>query len=134
MSESDSDKKILADHAQNSLDILENRLPLSPNYLNIIAHHHAFSIINKEIHHHSEVELSTQLINPEHSFEKPFMIGTETVLICTLDIVAAMITTRPWREAEKLFDALGLVKKLISDDFPQEFKYIVTYFKNFSKK
>lgn len=131
---SDSDKEILSHHAETSVKILEGRISLSPSAMDIIAHHHAFSILNKEIHHTSEKKLSNQLINPEQSFEKPMMIGTETVFVCTMDIIAAMITTRPWREAERLFDALDLVKKLISDDFPQEFKSIVSYFKNFSKK
>lgn len=138
---SDSDKLILSKHSENSVAILEGRLNLSPTSLNIIKHHHEFSILNKEIHHLSEdqtksekLDLGIQYEESSSEFNKPFMIGTETVMVCTLDIIAAMITTRPWRKAEKIFDALDLVRILISDDFPQEFKSIVSYFKNFKKK
>ena len=138
---SDSDKSILSKHAENSIAILQGRLNLSPTSLNIIKHHHEFSNINKEINHLSKdetcsVKQDLGLMYKESStqFDKPFLIGTETVMICTLDIVAAMITPRPWRAAEKLFDALDLVRLLICDDFPQEFKSIVSYFKHFKKK
>jgi hypothetical protein len=137
---SDSDKMTLSNHAQSSVEILEGRLSLAPTFLNVIAHHHEFSIINKEIHYQSSTNKIDKdsktgiLYDNEESFDEPFMIGTETVMVCILDIIAAMITPRPWRSAEKLFDALDLTRILISDEFPQEFKSIVTYFKKFKKK
>jgi hypothetical protein len=136
----DSDKAILSNHAQRSVEILDGKISLSPACLKIIAHHHKFSIINEDIHLNSKsakpVERNKHGIHYEEddSTEEPFMIGTETIMVCILDIIAAMITPRPWRSAEKLFDALDLTRTLIGDDFPQEFKSIVSYFKNFKNK
>ncbi|MBT7609126.1 MAG: hypothetical protein HN576_05185 [Bacteriovoracaceae bacterium] len=137
---SDSDKILLSNHAQHSVEILDGRLSFSPSSLNVIAHHHEFSIINKEIHFKSSKSSqkikskSGVLFDTDESFEGSYMIGTETVMVCTLDIIAAMITPRPWRAAEKLFDALDLIRIQIGDDFPQEFKSIVSYFKKFKPK
>ncbi len=131
---SDSEKKILANHAENSAQILEGRIPLSSDSLNIIRNHHAFSLLTKNTGHGVENKKQGQDLLINREIDESFMIGTKTIFICTLDIISAMITPRPWREAEKLFDTLGLVRTLISDSFPQEFKSIVTYFKNFKKK
>ena len=128
-----SEKKILANHASNSVEILKGRLPLPNHSLNIILNHHAFSLLTKEIE--SDIEnskLNYQLLNKNQKDEQgALIIGSETVLVSALDIIAAMITPRPWRGAEKLFNSLDLVRKQISEEFPQEFKYIVSYFKQF---
>lgn len=128
---SKEDKKSLVMHAENSLEILDGRVPLGPSHMEIIKNHHAFSLLNKELNH--DVELDPMSISDDE-LARPVLVGTETVLICAMDIIAAMVTPRPWRPAEKLFNALDLVRVLISDDFSQEFKIIVSYFKGFKKK
>lgn len=128
---SKDDKRKLANHAENSIEILEGRVPLSPAHMEIIKNHHAFSLLNKELNH--DVDPDPMAISDEE-MERPVLVGSETVLICAMDIIAAMVTPRPWRPAEKLFAALDLVRVLISDDFMQEFKTIVSYFKGFKKE
>ena len=61
------------------------------------------------------------------------IFGFETMMISVMDTVAAMTTDRPFRKAESLFKSLDLIRLLIGDQYPQEFKLIVFYFKNFFK-
>jgi len=128
---SKEDKKKLVNHAESSIEILEGRVPLEPSHFEIIKNHHAFSLLNKELNHDVIPDPSSL---SDEEMDRPVLVGSETVLICATDIIAAMITPRPWRPAQKLFDALDLVRVLISDDFMQEFKTIVSYFKSFKRE
>jgi len=116
------DKKTLSLHPENSLKILENRISLSSSALNIIQHHHSFSIISKDLNLYNKEE-ETDLIQ-----------GFETIIVSVIDIISAMISKRPFREKTSVFEALDLVKGHISEQYPQEFRLIVTYFKNFFNK
>ncbi|MCB9062283.1 MAG: hypothetical protein H6622_12250 [Halobacteriovoraceae bacterium] len=114
------DKKILSEHPERSVEILKGRIPLSPNFMNIILKHHTFSLLNKENILFIEDEQANYQVS-----------GFETMIVSVMDIIAAMITGRPFREPTKVFAALELVKRLVSDHYPQEFKLIVTFFKSF---
>jgi len=116
------DKKLLYSHAKNSVTILNGRIPLGPSYLKLIENHHAFSIISNELDMYEE------------GHDEQLLTGFETIVISLVDIIAAMISARPYRKATTLFNALNLVKDLISDHYPQEFKLLVAYFKNFFTK
>ncbi len=115
----DNSKRLLASHPQISVNILKGRVPLPPNYLRIIENHHIFSTLTNEKNLHDK--------------EDEIMHGFETIMMAVMDTVAAMITPRPFRKAHTLFNALDVVRVLISDQYPQEFKLIVYYFKNFFK-
>ncbi len=116
---SDKDKETLSKHPINSVKILKGRLPLPPNYFEIIESHHSFSLLKREL-------------GTEPSFRDNLQIsGIETILVNITDIIAAMISPRPYREAETLYDALKLVSEMISPQYPSEFKLIVNYFRNF---
>lgn len=119
---SDDDKKIFAEHPRISVEILKGRVKLSQQYLNIIEKHHYFSLMQKETKTKEEMEEDTQ-----------FIVGTETMIISVLDIIAAMIAGRPYQKASTLFESLELIKVLIGPQYPAEFKLIVNYFKNFFK-
>ena len=62
------------------------------------------------------------------------IVGTETILVAAMDIIAAMISGRPYQEPFNLFKALEYLKDIISEDYPQEFKLIVNYFRSFFVK
>ncbi len=115
------DKALFAKHPQLSLDLLAGRVALSPTYLKIIENHHTFSL------------LGADGFDPEKPHGK-FIGGFETMIISVTDIIAAMISERPYREATSLFDALELIRVLIADNYPEEFKYIVHYFRQFFKE
>lgn len=116
---SDNDKEILSKHPINSVIILKGRLPLPPNFFEVIESHHGFSLLKREL-------------GTEPNFKDNLQItGIETILVNITDIIAAMISTRPYREAESLYDALKLVSEMISPQYPTEFKLIVGYFRNF---
>lgn len=117
----EDEKDLLSRHAQHSVQILKGRLPLSPNHLNIIQHHHSFSLLTNDLH--------LDLRKKEQSGE--LIAGFETMLVTVMDVISAMITGRPFREPTKLFEALDLIKILIADQYPQEFRLIVSYFKSF---
>ena len=46
----EKEKELLSRHAQHSVQILRGRLPLSPNHINIIQHHHSFSLLTNDLH------------------------------------------------------------------------------------
>lgn len=117
---SDDDKTLLASHPQLSVNILRSRVPLPPNHLKIIENHHIYSTLTKQYNLSSKDDPSN-------------IFGFETMMISVMDTVAAMITDRPFRRAESLFKSLDLIRLLIGEQYPQEFKLIVLYFRNFFK-
>lgn len=118
---SNKEKALLAGHAAHSVQILKGRLPLSPNHLNIILHHHSFSLLTNDLH----------LDLKQKEREGELIAGFETMLVTVMDVISAMITGRPFRPPTKLFESLDLIKILIADQYPQEFRLIVSFFKSF---
>jgi HD-GYP domain-containing protein (c-di-GMP phosphodiesterase class II) len=115
---STDDKHLLAKHAAYSVQILEGRIPLGPHHLKIIENHHSFSLLTRDL---GLVDIS----------DKTLIKGFESMIVSTMDIIAAMITERPYRSATPIFEALELIKVLVADQYPHEFRLIVSYFKNF---
>lgn len=115
---SDEDKHLLASHPQLSVNILKGRVPLPPNHIKIIENHHIYSTLTRRY------QLAAK-DDPNSIF------GFETMMISVMDTVAAMITDRPFRKRESLFKSLDIIRLLISEQYPQEFKLIVMYFKHF---
>lgn len=116
----EEEKKLLIKHPEYSVNILKGRLPLLPSHFNIIKNHHAFSMLGSELN-----KMAPSLMNDGD------IIGFETVIISVMDIIAAMITPRPYRESTKIFASLDLIRVLISDQYPNEFRLIVSFFKSF---
>lgn len=114
----EEDKLLLASHPQLSVKILKGRIPLPPNHLKIIENHHIYSTL-------------TRMYQLAAKDDPNSIFGFETMIISTMDTVAAMITDRPFRSRETLFKSLDIIRLLISEQYPQEFKLIVVYFKNF---
>ena len=112
------EKDLLATHPQHSLEILNKRIGLGPAQMRIIEFHHAYSGIT--------AEYTTNI--PDHQ-----LLGFETMMVSMMDIIAAMITARPYRPALPIYDALHLVKYLIAEEFPSDFKLMVGYFHQFFK-
>lgn len=110
------EKRALHSHPAQSLKILEGRIPLTPEYLQIVENHHSHSMISPDEEDH---------INEET------IVGVETTIIAAMDTIAAMTTPRPYRDPETLYQALDLVKNIISVQHPQEFKYLVNFFQQF---
>lgn len=117
---SDFDKSLFADHAENSVKLLDNRVPLTQTQLNIIQNHHYLN-------------LKTQALvrNETYTPSEEFLSGIESAIISILDIFVAMTTDRPYRERLSTFKALEFIKRIISDEYPQEFKHLVVFVKNF---
>lgn len=120
---SSRDQSLFADHADFSFDLLEGRLPLAKNYLTIIKHHHFLndklkSIIGKERFHQKDPDM---------------ILGLESTLVAVFDILVAMTSDRPYRKGMPLFQSLEVIKKLMADDYPQEFKALVVFLKSFFK-
>ena len=110
--------RLISEHTQKSVDILKGRLPLKPSHLTLIENHHLISLIQSD----QESSLDS---NPE------VIVGSETMIVILMDIVAAMISERPYRKAIKLFNALETVKGLLASDYAREFKMIVNYFRKY---
>ncbi len=115
---SEMDKTLLAKHPVISSRILQGRIQLSPAHMKVIENHHTFSILDK---YDTEGQYSKNLT----------VVGFETIMVNICDIVAAMISPRPYREALTIFDALEKVRTHIGKDYPHEFKIIINYFRNF---
>jgi len=120
---SPTDKKMLHEHALNSVSILANRIPLNNSQIKIIEGHHIFSTLTRELENFE--------LNVDDGLN---VYGAETLFISITDIIAAMINDRPYRNATSLFQSLDLIKELLIVQFPQEFKLIVSYFKTYFTK
>jgi HD-GYP domain-containing protein (c-di-GMP phosphodiesterase class II) len=108
-----NEREILKKHPKYSTQILAGRIPINSNGLKIIEGHHNISVLNPN-------QKAQNVIS-----------GVETMLVNVTDIIAAMISERPYRSATTLFASLELVKGLMLNNFPLEFKAIVSHFKNF---
>lgn len=117
------DQELFANHADFSFDLLEGRIPLSKNYLTIIKHHHFLNDKMKEL-----------LQKDKKKKKEPEIIfGIESTLVSVFDILVAMTTDRPYRKGMSLYQSLELIKKMMADDYPQEFKALVVFLKQFYK-
>lgn len=114
----DRDKVLMNSHPQYSVELLRGRLALSPNHLTIVENHHSFSLLKDDF--------STEIIGPKSD---QVIAGFETMIVTLMDIMGAMLAGRPYRKASNLFEALDLVKMLIGNQYQQEFRLIVSYFK-----
>ncbi|HXH74462.1 MAG TPA: HD domain-containing phosphohydrolase [Bacteriovoracaceae bacterium] len=115
------DKGLFADHADFSTDLLDGRIPLSKNYLTMIKNHHFLNDKMKE------------LVTGERRRDPDVILGLESTLVAVFDILVAMTNDRPYRKAASLFQSLELIKKMMADDYPQEFKALVIFLKQFYK-
>ena len=111
---SDEDKILLLKHPAHSVTILAGRLNLRPTYLKIIENHHLFTLLQNRI-------------NPAEDI----LSGFETMMVSITDVIAAMVSERPYRPSLPVFRSLEYVKLLIADQYPSEFRLLVSYFKQF---
>ena len=114
------EESLFKKHPEESVRLLQGRIGLSKDKLKIIENHHLFS----------QLEKRNQRPRGDKDLDV-MMCGIETMLVNMTDVIAAMITGRPYQQATSLFDALQLVRSEIGEQYPQEFKLFVTYFKNF---
>ncbi len=119
----DFDKKLFAEHAENSMKILEGRVPLSNTQLNLIKNHH---FLNHKI--------QSLVNNKDFQYPDEFLAGLESNLVSALDILVAMTHDRPYRDSVSIFQSLEVLKSVLSDEYPQEFKALVIFLKNFTSK
>lgn len=102
---SNKDKLMFDHHSNHSFNLLDKRIPLSSNYLKMIKYHH---------HTNSNV-----------------LTGIEVNLLNAMDIIVAMTSNRPYRQALSIFQSLEVVKNSMSDEYSQEFKHLVLFVKQF---
>lgn len=118
------DQELFADHADFSFDLLEGRIPLSKNYLTIIKHHH---FLNDKV---------KDLLSKDNAGKKrdpDVILGLESTLVAVFDILVAMTNDRPYRKAMSLFQSLEIIKHMMADEYPQEFRALVIFLKQFYK-
>ena len=115
---SDRDKEMFASHADYSHDLLEGRVPLSKNYLTIVKNHH---FLNNRIKELALKKRSTR--------DNEMIIGIESTLVAVFDIIVAMTSDRPFRKSRSVYQTLEIVKKLMADEYPQEFRALVVFLK-----
>jgi hypothetical protein len=117
------DQDLFAQHADFSFELLEGRIPLSKNYLTMIRHHHFLNDKMKELVSREKKRKD----GPEIIF------GIESTLVSVFDILVAMTSQRPYRRGMSLYQSLELIKKMMADTYPQEFKALVIFLKQFYK-
>lgn len=116
------DQTLFTNHADFSSDLLEGRAPISKNNLTMIKNHHFLNDKLKE------------LIGQERQIkDQDIIYGIESMLVSVFDILVAMISERPYRKSLPLFQSLELIKKMMAEDYPQEFKALVIFLKQFYK-
>lgn len=108
-----TDRELFDRHPFNSVNILQNRIPLSKEQLFLIENHH-------------------RLTSPQFKQEnKDAIYGMETTFTSVIDIIVAMTQDRPYRARTNLFDSLQHAKNILDDSFQQEFKLLVYFFRDF---
>lgn len=117
---SDRDKEMFANHADYSHDLLEGRVPLSKNYLTIVRNHHFLNHKIKDL-----------ALNRKSQRGDETIMGIESTLVAVFDIIVAMTTKRPFRTDRSMYQTLEVVKKIMADDYPQEFRALVVFLKQF---
>jgi len=117
------DEELFASHADFSFDLLEGRVPLSKNYLTIIKYHHFLNERLKDIASKDRFK----------SKDAEVMSGIESTLVCVFDMIVAMTSERPYRKGMSVFQSLELIKMMMADEYPQEFKAIVVFLRHFYK-
>lgn len=117
------DQQLFAHHADFSFDLLEGRVPLSKNYLTIIKHHHFMNDKMKELLQRDSKKKK----------EPDIIFGIESTLVSVFDILVAMTSERPYRKSMTLYQSLELIKKMMADEYPQEFRALVVFLKQFYK-
>ncbi|MGE3608437.1 MAG: HD-GYP domain-containing protein [Bacteriovoracaceae bacterium] len=118
------DQALFANHADFSFELLEGRIPLAKNYLTIIRHHHFLNEKMKRL-------LAKEVTSKNNDSE--IILGLESTLIAVFDILVAMTHDRPYRKGMTIFQSMEIIKKLMADDYPQEFKALVFFLKQFYK-
>ncbi len=117
------DKRALKVHPYNTLLLIENRLPINKSQLEIITHHH---FLNDKI---AQVRSGDKL-----TLEDDMAYGLETYLVAVFDVITAMISERPYRKPVSIFECLDLIRAIMAERYPLEFKALVHYLKNFFKE
>ncbi len=117
------DKIDFSRHAEHSHKILEGRIPLNSSQLHTIKHHHFLS---------EKIASLSRGEKIQGRFDQVF--GVETTLVAAIDIVIAAISPRPYRAPVRLFEVLELLKKVMADDFPLEYKALVLFLRQFYSK
>ena len=117
------DKRIFSEHAENSMKILNGRIPLASNYLELIKNHHYLNY-----------KIQCLATNSKYAPKEEMITGLESSMLSALDILVAMTTPRPYRQKTSVFQALELLKRVLSDEHPQEFRSLVVFLKHFFSK
>ncbi len=116
------DQELFASHADFSYDLLDSRIPLAKNYLHIIKHHHFLNDRMKGL-----------ISRDQKARDADMVMGLESTLVAVFDILVAMTADRPYRQGVSWFQSLDLIKRMMADEYPQEFKALVIFLKNFYK-
>lgn len=114
------DKFIFSQHAENSMKILSGRVPLGNSQLEIIKNHHFLNY-----------KIQALAAGKPNIGDLDFIHGVESTFLSALDILVAMTNDRPYRDAVSMFQALDLLKIVLSDEYPQEFKNLVNFLRQF---
>lgn len=107
-------------HPEHSKRLLDGRVPLNQNQLQMIQHHHFLS---------ERITALKRGERPGHLSQQ--ILGIETTLVSAMDIVTASVSERPFRGPISLFEALELLKNSISKEYPTEFRAMVLFLRNF---
>lgn len=116
------ERQLFAQHADFSYELLDGRVPLSKNHLAIVKHHHFLNNRLKRI-----LAKEKWKSNPEMVF------GLESTLVGLADIIIAMVSGRPYRQPLSMYQSLEIIRKMIAEEYPQEFKALVIFLRQFFK-
>ena len=120
---SERDKELFSHHTDYSFSLLDGRIPLSKNYLHIIKNHHFLNDKMKAIIQGQKND----------DADSEMILGLESTLVAVFDILVAMTNDRPYRRGISLFQSLEVIKKMMADEYPQEFKALVSFLRQFFK-
>jgi len=127
------EKNEISLHSQHSLQILQGRIPLTKQQMNIIKYHHQCIDLIQSKKLQSKESVALHLDKLEQT-DIELLMGVEILMVAVMDTITAMIANRPYRPPINIFEALEHVKKLMSEKYPHEFKHLVLFMKNIFHK
>lgn len=113
-------QEALNKHAQNSVQLLRDRIPIHHSGLYIVEHHHFHNDTVRKYLKEQKIEQDQTLVH-----------GIETTITAMADLVCAMYSPRPYRKAYSIDTIKKVTHLVLRDLYPEEDKLLIKFIDHF---
>lgn len=122
-------QRSLSMHANHSVHLLKDRLPIHKTALTIIEHHHFHNDIVR--HYLQNKQQSKETKGQDRTYSSDVIHGIETALVAISDLIVAMQTTRPYRPPYTIANIQNVLWLVTKDHYPTEEKILTKHLHQF---